>query len=271
MDSKKRTIIVHCHMFKNAGTSLDWSLQRCFGDDFLDHRDGENMKKGAEYLGPFLQQHSNLKAISSHHIRFPLPELPNTQMLPAFILRHPIDRVGSVYSFERKQEANTPGAINAKKMSFQEYVVWRMEPTVGGVMRNFQTRSCLNKQKNIIREIDFKFAQKRIQKAPLVCLVDNYDECMVLFEQAIRPYYPGIDLSYVRQNVSKGRESSMEKRINKIFSDLGLEVSNEILVNNHWDLQLYLEAKKIIKKSISAVSNFTDLISSFQERCLSHK
>jgi hypothetical protein len=267
MEAKKRTVIVHCHMFKNAGTSFDWSLQRCFGNDFLDHRDDENMKKGAEYLGPFLQKHSNIKAISSHHIRFPLPELPDTQILPAFILRHPIDRVGSVYSFERKQKAQTPGAINAKKMSFKDYVLWRMESTAGGTIRNFQTRSCLDKPKNIIREADFEFAQKRIKNTPLVCIVDNYDDCMVLFEVALRPYFPDIDLSYVRQNVTKGRESSMDKRINNIFVDLGLDVSNEMLANNHWDLMLYLEAKKLIDKLISTKAQVSDLLDCFQKRC----
>ena len=34
----KRVIMVHTHIFKNAGTSLDWVLQKNFGKNFLDHR-----------------------------------------------------------------------------------------------------------------------------------------------------------------------------------------------------------------------------------------
>ena len=33
-----RHIILHGHIFKNAGTTFDWSLQKNFGKNFLDHR-----------------------------------------------------------------------------------------------------------------------------------------------------------------------------------------------------------------------------------------
>ena len=34
-----RNVILHYHLFKNAGSTLDWSLQRQFGAGFVDHRD----------------------------------------------------------------------------------------------------------------------------------------------------------------------------------------------------------------------------------------
>ena len=41
-----RPVILHCHLFKNAGSTLDWSLQRQFGSTFIDHRDGDSMRFG---------------------------------------------------------------------------------------------------------------------------------------------------------------------------------------------------------------------------------
>jgi hypothetical protein len=34
----KRTILMHCHFFKNAGTSIDWALRRGFGAAFHENK-----------------------------------------------------------------------------------------------------------------------------------------------------------------------------------------------------------------------------------------
>lgn len=138
-----RNVLIHCHMFKNAGSSLDWSLQRSFGSDFIDHRDDADMRSGNGYLKNYLLDNSSIKALSSHHITMPLPELSGVNLLPVFLFRNPLERIGSVYEFEKKQEANTPGSINAKKLNFSDYVRWRMEGNSGATIRDFQTRCCI--------------------------------------------------------------------------------------------------------------------------------
>ncbi|HDR50798.1 MAG TPA: hypothetical protein ENN90_04130, partial [Mariniphaga anaerophila] len=67
----KRKVIIHKHLFKNAGTTFDWSLHNNFGTDFCDHRDDEPMRKeGQPYLIRYLKEHPNIKALSSHHVWF---------------------------------------------------------------------------------------------------------------------------------------------------------------------------------------------------------
>jgi len=174
MNLTTRKILIHCHIFKNAGTTFDWSLQRTFGQAFIDHRDDEPMRTGAAYLGPYLQEQrqGQLKALSSHHVRFPLPELENIKLIPLVLLRNPIDRAGSVYSFERQQKSNSPGAINAKKLTFPEYIDWRMEPQANGVLRNAQVRSTGPTQEiNIIKAQDYATALARIKNYFLFGLV----------------------------------------------------------------------------------------------------
>ncbi|MDP3297581.1 MAG: sulfotransferase family 2 domain-containing protein [Thermodesulfovibrionia bacterium] len=264
----ERTVIIHCHIFKNAGTIFDRSLERNFGQAFFVHRDDEKMKKGAEYLGPFLHEHTYIKALSSHHIRFPLPDVSNTRLLPTLIIRHPVDRVGSVYLFERKQDAQTPEAINIRKMSFQNYVLWRMKPTNEGIIRNFQTRYCLDEQSEVLNEENYKIAQKRIRETHLLGLVDYYDESMVLFEEVLRPYYPDINLAYIKENVTLGGERGLEQRVNAIFQSLSIEIIDILFANNQWDLMLYLEAKSIIKERMANTPYFTDKLNDFYQRCL---
>lgn len=270
MSATTRKILIHCHIFKNAGTTFDWSLQRTFGQAFIDHRDDEPMRTGAEYLGPYLQEQrqSQLKALSSHHVRFPLPELENIKLIPLILLRNPIDRAGSVYSFERQQKAKTPGAIHAKKFPFPEYVDWRMETQVPGVLRNAQVRAtCPTQKRNIINESDYAAALERIKNYFLFGLVERYDESMVLIEDQLRPHFPEIDLAHIAQNTSSRHQKSISKKTDDIKLSLGDERFDKLLENNQWDLKLYKEAEKLLSKQIVKTSGFPEKLAHYKTRC----
>ncbi len=98
--------------------------------------------------------------------------------------------------------------------------------------------------------------------------MDYYDESMVLYEEAIRPYYPDIDLSYIKDNVTLVGEKGLEQRVNSILQSLTLEIIDVLYASNHWDLMLYLEAKSIITKRMANIPDFTDKLNDFYQRCL---
>lgn len=269
-----RNVIIHNHLFKNAGTTFDWSLERNFGDAFLDHRDDMEMQQGATYLGPFLLHHPELKALSSHHLKFPLPVLDDVRLFPVVLLRHPIDRVGSVYAFEHKQASDSLGARMAKKMTFNEYVQWRMQPDAPITIRNFQTSRCLDVPDNIktfitrrLVETDYLAAKNQIESMGLLGVVDMYDESMVLFEEYLKPYFSTIDLSYVRQNISGGRKRSLVDRVRSVFNELDFDVINSMLQHNHFDLTLYLEARNVVESRCAELDDFKKKLSHFRTRC----
>lgn len=67
----KRDIILHSHIFKNAGTTFDYILEKNFGKSFIDHRDDKNVVDGRQrYLNDFLNKNKKIKAFSSHSIHF---------------------------------------------------------------------------------------------------------------------------------------------------------------------------------------------------------
>ncbi len=265
-----RTVLIHCHLFKNAGSTLDWSLRRYFGDRFVEHTDDAQMWTSPAYLGWYLSKNEDLCAVSSHHVPFPMPVLEGVRLLPVVMLRHPIDRVGSVYTFEVKQEASGPGAVNAKKMTFPQYVRWRMEPTAGATIRNFQTRRCCGRRFKVgdhVTEQDFEVARRRLQSMPLMGLVDRYEESMVLFEHVLQPVYPDINLAYVKQNVAEGRRGTLEERVQHVCDRLGSEVSAILIEENKWDLALYEEAKTLMSKRVGAIPEFDKNFTKFRKRC----
>ncbi len=199
-----------------------------------------------------------------------MPELDGVRILPVVMLRHPIDRVGSVYAFEVKQEANTPGAVNAKTMTFPQYVTWRMDPSVGATIRNFQTRCCCGRRIKVrdpVTDQDVEAALRQLQGTPLMGIVERYDESMVLFEHTLQPFFPDISLAYVKQNVRKGRKGTLEERVQHIYDGLGPEITTVLRENNQGDRKLYEEADALLSKRIDALPAFDKKLKAFHKRC----
>ena len=260
-------VIVHVHLFKNAGSTFDWSLKRNFGSAFIDHREDDKMRKGADYLGPYLRQWQP-KALSSHHIMLPLPEIPGMTLLPVFMLRHPMDRLGSVYAFEKKQKANTKGAIKAKEMPFAEFIRWYMQPGSPATVRDFQVRRCSGKTRagKPLEPTDYQEALKTLGNSPLVGIVEAYDESMIVFEDVLRNYFPGMDLSYKKQNVGKRQSETLEQRVAGIEAALGDDLVNLVMENNQYDFMLYEAAKKMLHSRMSEIADFDARLKDFHNR-----
>ena len=114
-----RHVLLHGHMFKNAGTTLDWSLRRSFGAGFYEHRDDAAMREAPDHALAVALRNKAVVALSSHNLPCPPPVIPGVHFHCVFLLRHPIARILSVYAFERAQQAQTPGALTAKRMDLR--------------------------------------------------------------------------------------------------------------------------------------------------------
>jgi hypothetical protein len=266
-----RTVILHGHIFKNAGSTFDWSLERNFGAGFCDHRDDMDMRKGgADYLAGYLAVNSTLNALSSHHLCSSSPKVDGVKIVPCYFFRHPIARVRSVYDFEHKQPEETPGSIHAKKYNFEEYVSWRMRMDVNPTIRDYQLRYCLPKSYDFsaIDEETYGLVTQRLAESALIGVVERYDESIVVFEESLREYFPELDLSYVIQNIgANGRSNrTAEEKASEVLRDLG-EGSDALLAENQYDLALYEFCNKELDKRVSQISGFDRKLIEFKERC----
>lgn len=267
----QRVVILHNHIFKNAGTTIDWALENNFRKAFVDHRDDDLMRQGASYLGPYLSNNKHITALSSHHLTMPLPELANTRLLMIMMFRHPIERVTSVYNFERDQVSDThPGVIHARKYSLRDYVIWRMRPEAGATIRNFQVRKILPPMEigqEIISDIEMAKVKNQLKEIELLGLVRRFDESMVLFEECLSSIFPHIDLSYVAQNVGQKASLTQEARLERLRAEIGSKTYDLLVENNQQDLQLLSFAEKEVESRISKVTNFAEKLANFRARC----
>jgi len=264
-DVSTKNIILHCHIFKNAGSTLDWALQRSYGTHFCDHREDVLMqKKGLPYLEQYIKENPGFIAISSHHMPFMPNDTPQYWWL--LLLREPIRRVKSVFEFEEKQPISSLGSKMAKELSFSDYILWRMRNNVPSIIKNHHVRylSNVNNPAKIIDDNLVKSALSRLNlDNVLVGTVERFDESMVLFEHALKTKFPTLDLSYIPQNTAKSTNNSPHA----FLDDLSREAKASLLDNNKMDTQLYHKIDKKLSLLTSKIQGFEKKLESFKNRC----
>jgi hypothetical protein len=268
-------IIVHNHLFKNAGSSIDWALRNNFGNAFIDHRDNQKMLKGPSYLGPYLLNNPSIIALSTHHLRPPLPVLENTRILTIMMFRHPIERVTSAYNFERKQTgASTLGAKFARTHNLREYVFWRMQSEVPPTIRNFHIYRTLPlpaNWRNDVGETELGQAKNFVDSVRMLGFVESFDESMVLFEDGLRFFSPDIDLSYRIQNVGQRRGETLEEHIQWLQKEIGADAFQLLIEGNRADMELYEHARNLFHERLNQVADLAAKLNDFRARCCRHK
>ena len=266
---KERIVIIHNHLFKNAGSTIDWVLKNNFGKHFVDHRDDDLMRKGAAYLGPYLIKNKKIKAISTHHLVLPLPVVDNITLPQIVMFRHPIERVLSVYKFEREQKnSSTPGSLNAKKKNLKQYIEWRMQPDVGGTIRNFHISRCLpadrSKNDHLTQE-DVLAAKEYVDSVDMLGMVDQFDESMVLFAEYLQSIGLNMNLSYKVQNVGQYRKSNSDSVVEEIHNEIGDDTFNLLMEKNKQDLDLYEYVRQLFDKRKKQAADFQKKLVSYKE------
>lgn len=263
---RSRSVLIHAHMFKNAGTTLDWSLARSFGDSFTDHRDNEGMKQGQSYLLPWLEEHVDCRALSSHWITPPLPESAGLEISLCMLFRDPIERMRSVYQFERAQQGvDTPGSRKAKELDFAGYIEWQLQPMPGPAVKNYQTRYCSGDYLSEDLEQSFDKSRRLLFSTRNLGLVHRYDESMALLEYRLRPRFPSLDLSYIRQNSLNMDGAGLAERRAAVLGELG-EIADKAQESNEYDIELFALAEQRFDVLLSDVPNLQARLADLRER-----
>ena len=297
MSSSDRPLVVHCHIFKNAGSTFDWSLKRNFGAAMVEHVTSNRKALTGDILARMVAEVPALRGVSSHNVRLPLGVIPGHELLLAVFLRHPIERAFSVYNFELRQPEDTRGSRQAKKLSFRDYVAWRLTPESPAVIRDFQTRFCagiLGRGRFPVTGAHLAAAVRTLEQGPLIGLVDDYDSSMVLFEHALGLRSINVDLSYLHQNVGRyqgtgkldfvkrllaGAEAPepYQKRITGtdvtqtraawVLEQLGPELGRKLEDANRNDIHLYQKAGMLMRNKMDAIDDMGKRLQEFRARC----
>jgi hypothetical protein len=132
---RQRPVLIHFHIYKNAGSSIDRLLAESFRDAWTTYEDSAQDIIDCRQLRVFLTARPDLRAVSSHRFRAPLPY---RTARPIVMLRHPVDRARSIYQFARRDPTQHDHAV-ARCRSFADYVEHYLpRKDAGVVIRDYQ-------------------------------------------------------------------------------------------------------------------------------------
>lgn len=238
-----RSILVHYHIYKNAGTSVDWSLEKAFGKSWLNF-DGDGSKNylTTQEMYNFIENRPSIQALSSHLLR---PKLNMDSIYPILFLRHPIVRAYSAYLFARRDPTQLDHCI-ALNNTFADYIEWSMAtPNAGIAIKNYQVihLSCCdenidNFQDNIVSQNNLHEAVDILQNMPLFGLVNEFQKSCKMFTDAYKKIFPSFELFNVSLNQSSLRSPPDFFMIELIKQKIGVSSYNKLIDKNELDLEL---------------------------------
>jgi hypothetical protein len=245
-------VIVHCHIYKNAGSSIDRLLWESFGDGFavLDPMPGYQTI-GAGAVTRFLHDNPHVRAISSHRLHPPF-DMP--WALPVVMLRHPVDRARSAYAFARGNP-DMPDHAVARDGSLAEYVAWSLATRgEGAILRNYQVHHLSgaayradDPERWAATEHDLREACAVIAGLPGFGLVRRFGQSCRLFNALYRPRLPAVHFFDWAENATGDPAMREEAALGEIRRELGEAGFAALEAANVLDLQLYAHARGLFE------------------------
>ena len=252
-----RTVLVHYHIFKNAGTSFNWALKKYFGERYAEYdtTDAEGVIRSEKML-QYLELQPHVQAVSSHQVCFPSPNSSTVRGVPTLFLRHPLGRVTSIYTFQRKQDPNVSmGARMANELDFSAFVEWSLE-TMPKTIANYQVCFCAGPEMRQAATqpgpADLEVAMRNVRDAGFVGLVERYDDSLTVAQDRLREYFPELELETNRLNTTS-RPKTTDMVIESLTEELGEARTEELIERNRLDVELHAYAAGLLDEHLSSI------------------
>ena len=242
----QRDVIIHYHLFKNAGSSVDHIFEREFAGRF-GQIEGEHPWSvlGEAEMTAYLDANPTIACVTSHQATLYQQPPSHLRIWPILFLRHPIDRAHSVYEYEKRQTGSTShGSRKAKELDFDAYVRWRMSPEGGAVIKNFQAH-CISGRRNplvgkTMTDVTMRdIALTQVAALPFFGLVEQFDASIDWMQTYLEPAFPGLDYRYERVNSTAGRAKTLEERLVTVQQQLSTETHALLMHKNAIDIEIY--------------------------------
>jgi hypothetical protein len=264
-----RFILVHYHIFKNGGTTIESILQREFPGAFATlHGPTAGAILDAHQLATFLKNNPSVSAVSSHHLRYPKPSLREVALFDCCFIRHPLDRIRSMYTYFRRIDSRDPLCRMARTRNLREFV----DGLIDGyphLIHNAQVvllghGGLFTRPAN---EEDLARATQVLLDMAVPGLVEMFDESLLIAEYFLQPAFPGLRLEYVPQNCSGDSARPLIEREPEGPALWGPRLTDQLMRLNQLDLQLYRAAEQEIGRRLALVPDAGERLAHFRSRC----
>lgn len=230
-----RNVIVHYHIFKNAGMSVDAILSSAVQGETVNIEGWGGRVLRPAQVGEEILASPRAVLFSSHTAVFPVPAVFGVSIFPVVFVRDPIDRVRSMFDFERRQP-NPPPATG----SLAEYIRYRLDesyPLRSDIANHHTRRFSIGLGHEDPPRLSAALAF--MDTLPFIGVVEEFDASMdILLRELGKRFYLNPPKMVV-ENATPARLGTLGERIEAMRQEIGGELFYRLLEANEDDLKLY--------------------------------
>lgn len=206
----ERTVILHYHLFKNAGTSFDGILRRNFPGRWVQREFDAHGRANAGAVEEWIAGTPGAVAFSSHTANGPLPRIDGVRVISVAFLRDPVARIRSAYAFERRQGLSKPGALVgadlAARTDLAGYVAARLSVRGDRQCRDFHVAR-LSTFVPGPPERELERAIAALSLLDFIGRVEDFSGSLDRFARLVRAHWPHFDPRSLHLNRSAPEEA----------------------------------------------------------------
>ena len=235
-----RFVILHYHVFKNAGSTIEDILDHSFGERFatLETPVGGGLVSNHDLIR-YLDERPDLRALSSHQIRYPMPAAPGYLFFDICFLRDPLDRLRSFYDyFRQRPNSDDPMSELANNCSLGDFVAGMIAEHSLFVRNNQVNLLACGGDSDEPNERDFEVAVRRTMAASFLGVVDCFEQSAIAGAAALRCAFPELDCVRPAVNVSGGMQGTVATRTEALRAACRPEMYEELLRITELDRRL---------------------------------
>ena len=255
----KKVILLHHHIFKNAGSTIDAILSRNFGTVGAVKYDKPIGEKGEHILNnnelvEILRMNPKCISFSSHQFNLSEFNSSDFEFVDMAFVRHPLDRLSSIYYFYNSNPSLISNlADTVRKQSLINFMssfvrgehAWLGQSSQTWIFAtHFAEKYTLPTRHTLHRAIE------RAKSVLCLGVVEKFDESTAYFEHALVREFGSVDFSYEVINKSSGRKNTLQERLNDLRETLGAELYDQLLALNQLDLELWEYCQVVVDRRL---------------------
>lgn len=264
-----RFVLLHYHILKNAGTTVEEILYQNFRERLLrfDIPDRDEQVTNSHLLS-LLDTHPNVSAVSSHQIYYPVPQAPGFIFFPLCFLREPLDRIRSIYDYFRdKPSEGDPVSELALRVGLGDFTAHLVEHypwMVNDVQVNLLSNGLINDQPKGLE--DLERATERMLETSFLGVVDCFNKSLIAGQHSLRTVFPNLDCGRAPVNVSGGMGSTIDARIEKFRQACDPRIWAELVRMNQMDQELLKRARAEIDRRFKQIPKASKKLDALEHR-----
>lgn len=260
---ERRNIILHYHIFKNAGTTIQFILKSNFGRHVasLDSSQPDGTVSN-DILLDFLERHRKIIAVTSHNLTPPGPEHENFTFHDIVFLRHPLARLSSMYDFYRRVDtAEDRLAKEAKRLTtadFMKFLIDKHLHQVSDIQVRYLSARC-----ETIGESPLQTAFRIARQFSVLGVTENFDIAAVCAEHTLRPVFRDLSFAYIARNTSSSEPRQLDVHLAQFREACGDEVYQQLENLNKQDVELLRLANEEVGRRFQMLPDHENRLRNF--------